>query len=381
MKAAYISSEFDHSNPKVHHSIGYFLTESLKKELDDLQVLPAADRPSRILSKASVVLSKLFTGRKQIPVYQPAILKALAAKNLGKLKETDTDLIFTFGAINIAYLDDPRPKVFFTDATFPAVHEFYEYYSNLNKRTIFNAYQTDRDAFRRAARIIFSSQWAAQSAIDNYDVDQSKIRVVQVGANFENTPQEPEIIKSVENRSRDELNLVFSGGDWKRKQGKKAVEVTKILNNKGIKTILNIIGNAPEISSSHREFIKPHGYIQKFTDEGYAKFKEVHLNSHFLLLLTRADCTPHAIPEANAFALPAITTNVGGIPEMIKDNISGKIFYPEESAGNIADYIAGIFKSGDNYSKMAFNAYSEYKSKLNWQTAAKSFKKIFEEII
>ncbi len=381
MKAAYISSKFDHSNPEILHSIGYFLVESLKNELEDLAVIPAADKSAVILPKISALIGKAFTGKNHIPTYSPAVLRATAAKNLSKLKAINTDLIFSFGAINIAYLEDPRPKVFFTDATFPAVHEFYEFFSNLTKRTIINAYRTETDAFSRADRLIFSSQWAARSAIDNYNIDETKIRVVPVGANFKNTPAEPEILRALENRSSNELNLVFSGGDWKRKQGDKAVEVAEFLNKKGIKTVLNIIGNAPEISSSSREFIKPHGYIQKFNEQGYNKFKTIHLNSHFLLLLTRADCTPHAIPEANAFALPAITTNVGGIPEMVNDDVSGKMFNPEEPAEKIADYIADVYNSKDIYGKMALNAYAEYKNRLNWQSAAKSFKKIFQEII
>jgi glycosyltransferase involved in cell wall biosynthesis len=63
------------------------------------------------------------------------------------------------------------------------------------------------------------------------------------------------------------------------------------------------------------------GYISKSTQEGSEQIDRLLSDAHFLMLPTRADCTPYVIPEANSFGLPCITTNVGGIPTMVKDHV------------------------------------------------------------
>ena len=50
-------------------------------------------------------------------------------------------------------------------------------------------------------------------------------------------------------------------------------------------------------------------------------------NSDLMIYPTKDDCFPLCILEALSYGLPVISTNVGAIPDIIKDKVNGIIIY------------------------------------------------------
>ena len=61
---------------------------------------------------------------------------------------------------------------------------FYPEFSNLCNETIRNGNGMEQAALSNCELAIYSSEWAAASAINNYQVDREKIKVVPYGANL-----------------------------------------------------------------------------------------------------------------------------------------------------------------------------------------------------
>ena len=113
------------------------------------------------------------------------------------------------------------------------------------RETIRAGHATERAAFERAALLIFASQWAANSAIADYNIEPSKIAVVPFGANFIEPPPSELVRHHIEARSADRCELISIGVDWVRKGMPRAIELAEALNNCGLATRLTIIGCKP----------------------------------------------------------------------------------------------------------------------------------------
>ena len=171
------------------------------------------------------------------------------------------------------------------------------------------------------------------------------------------------------------------GVDWLRKGGNTAYYVAKQLNQSGLKTELNVVGCEPLIDEPIPEFLRPLGFINKSTPEGKQRLNRLILESHFLILPSIADCTPIAFPEANSLGVPCLSTNVGGIPTIIRNDENGKLFPVNSDIDKYCDYINNLFLDYTQYKQLAYNSFRAYESRLNWQVAGQKVKELLATII
>ena len=221
---------------------------------------------------------------------------------------------------------------------------------------------------------------SAQGAIRHYGADPGKVKVVPFGANISDKPVVKEIESLIGSRSREIFHLLFLGVDWERKGGQKALEIAKALQESGVRVRLHVVGIRSLPIQEKPDFLIDYGFIGKDTVEGRKKILRLLTQSHFLLLPTKADCSPIVLCEANAFGLPAITTMVGGIPTMIREGINGHLFECDAPPVKVADKIAQAWVDEDGYKDLCRSSYNEYATRLNWDNASKSLRELLEEL-
>ncbi len=158
-----------------------------------------------------------------------------------------------------------------------------------------------------------------------------------------------------------------------------ALEVSKYLNEIGVQTELHIVGYTPEFTVPN--FVKVHGYVSKESEEGKHKINTLLKESHFLILPSIADCTPVVFSEANSFGVPCISTNVGGIGSIIKNDINGQLFQLGAAPNKYGDYIKKVFGNDEKYKELAFSSFNYYLKYLNWDKVGAKLKNYLEEII
>lgn len=370
----YFVTLFDAQNIKNWSGTAYYLSKSLEEagaELEyigNLKSLPDSYYKFRLRNLFYNKILKNKFGR-YISFYEPANLKFIAQQIEKILKNKKGGIVFSPGTIPVAYLKTDKPIVFWTDATFAVMKNYYSDFVGLNKGTINNCNSYEKKAIKNTNLAIFSSNWAAQSAIKDYGANHKKVKMISYGANIECNRTEIDIININKVKSKEICRLLFIGQDWERKGGEYAVRVAEELNKNNIRTELFIVGCSLPQNLKLPDYIKVMGFIKKSQKEGEYLMNKLYSQSHFFILPTLAECTPIVFSEANSFGLPVITTNTGGISSVIKNEVNGYMFGEPMDISASASYIAGVFKDFDKYNSYSLLAFREYQNRLNWQTS------------
>jgi glycosyltransferase involved in cell wall biosynthesis len=387
MNIAYVTT-YDASKLKGSNEwsgTGYHIAKAIKNQSISLDYFGSLKEPCGLnnIRRIKRLYYKLLEKRNYQSDADIRTLKCYAEQVSKKLNtsQKQIDIIFSATVNPIAYLEASQPIVFWADATFANIKDFYPIYTNLSESVIHDWNQMESLALQKAKLAIYSSDWAAQSAINDYGADPSRVKVIPFGSNID-SPFTHETVKDViATRPSDCCKLLFLGVDWIRKGGHVAYEVARELNKSGLKTELTVVGCRPIIDGAIPNFVKPLGFISKATQEGQDQISQLLMDSHFLILPTIADCTPIVFAEANSLGLPCLSTTVGGVPTIIRNGFNGQLFSPEGNISDYCDYITNLFANYKDYKNLALSAFHEYESRLNWSVAGREVKNLLESIL
>jgi len=358
---------------------GTYIAKSLEKQGNEIEYIGNLKSNRKLSGRLKGLYNSKFL-KKGYLYDRTFYIADQYAKQVEKVLNVSTDLIFSPGTIPIAFIKSNKPKVFYTDATFAGMLNFYELFTNLSDDTIRDGNVLEQTALETSKLCIYSSDWAAETAIKNYHVDPKKIKVVPFGANIEEHRSLSVVKDSIDSRNTQKCKLLFLGVDWVRKNGDLAMEVTAKLNESGLETELHVVG-LDNLPLKHcPPFIHNHGFISKSDEKGKNKISDIISNSHFLILPSIADCTPIVFPEANSFGVPCLTTNVGGIPTIIKNNVNGHMFPINNFTDECYIYILKLFNNYSEYRELSLSSFNEYENRLNWNVAGKSIMKLIKDL-
>lgn len=379
MNIAYIT-KYESVDIKNWSGTEYFMAKSLLEQNNSLYYISNLEERLNLFTRFKYQYNKCV-GRKYFLNRSPYVTKEYSKQVLEKLTE-DTDIIFSPGTIPIAHLKTSIPKVFYTDATFASMIDYYDWFKNLSKSTIKEGMKLDQRALDTCDLAIFSSDWAAQSAITDYKCNPEKVKVVPLGANIECELPQEEVKNRINNRSTDTCKLLFVGVEWERKGGDLVLDTTIELNRRGIPTELHIVGlpNLP-IDNNKYPFIFNHGFISKKTEEGLKKMELLFSESHFLFVPSQAEAYGLVFCEAAAYGLPSIATQTGGISTIIKDNINGITYPLSETCITYADFIQSSFSDSIYYKELAIRSYQEYRKRLSWNVAGQKINQYLKALL
>jgi len=288
-----------------------------------------------------------------------------------RLRDLHVDAVFSPGTIPIAHLDTPLPVVYWTDATFAAMVDYYPAYSRLSEASVRTADRMERAAIDRADAAVYASTWAAESALRVYAADPERVHVLPFGANLTSEPDRRQVASLIEKRPRRECRLLFLGVDWHRKGGDLALGVVERLVEMDIPSRLTVVGcRAGDVPKS--KLVDYIGFIDKSTPSGEARLVRLLGDSHFLCLPSRAECSGIVFCEASAYGVPSIAIRTGGVASVVRHASNGYLFHEasfiESAAASIADCMADY---DDVYAPLALSSHEEYRSRLNWTTSTK----------
>ena len=309
---------------------------------------------------------------------EPVILRNYGKQIAARIRDKDIDIVVCLGAAPIAYLEIKQPIVILSDATFAALKNFYPHFTGLIPESLRNGDDMEQRALSRCAAAIFASDWAARSALENYTVDPAKVQVIPFGANIECHRTMADIEEITRRKSFDICRLLFLGVDWTRKGGDLVLEVATELNRRGIPTELHVVGCEPPMATP--DFVVRHGFISKKSPDGAAKFDQLLMDSHFLILPSMAECYGLVFAEASSFGLPSIAPRVGGITTAIADGRNGYTLDPAAPAATYCDVIARLFKDREAYEGMARTSFQEYSERLNWKVAGERIRATIDSV-
>lgn len=377
MKISYISL-YNASDIHNWSGLGYYMSKALKDEGAELDYIGNLNVEVPKIIKAKKLMYKVF---KKKFLYEKTLTYVHEfAKKSYPLIKADSNFIFSPGSTALSFIDSNIPKVFYTDATFAGMVDFYKDFTNLSKEGIAQGHLIEQNALDSCHLAIYSSDWAARTAIEHYKVNPEKVKVIPFGANIESIRTLGDIERIVSLKPQNECNLLFIGVDWHRKGGDLAVKVAEELNANGLKTNLHVVGIKNLDRKSLPDFVKDYGFLSKATAEGRLKLDQLFTDSHFLIVPSRAEAFGLVFCEASSFGLPSLASNVGGIPAAVRNGLNGMTFDLSATEKEYASFILNNFHNYAEYKKLAFSSFNEFDQHLNWRVAGKSLMNLLKSV-
>lgn len=368
MKIAYVTS-YDSSNIEAWSGSSYHILKALRDSGFRTAAIKNLRDRYRYLTGANKLIYAAALSRTCLRDRHPPTLRSYARQVESARAALRCDVVYSPGTISIGYLRAPQPVVFWTDSIFAGMVDFYPAYSNLCRETIRHGHRLEQQALTRCRLAIYSSRWAADSALRNYDVDPDKVKVVPFGANIDCRRTADDIRALVARKDFDTCRSLFVGVDGLRKGGDLALRVAEYLNQQGLPTELHVVGCRPP--GPVPDFVRLHGTVSKRTRAGRRILDRLFSEAHFLIVPSRAECYGVVYAEASSFGLPSLASDSGGIPSVVRDDRNGQTFPLDAGPEDYGEYILAFLSHPDQYERLARSSFQEYAETLNWTSAGR----------
>jgi len=373
LTVGYITST-DPRDKRSWSGIHYKMYESLLNEFEEVYLFGPIKK-KRILDKLLRMLNdihlKVFS-KKYNKHHNIISSKFFANKINSQLKKKKIDVLFVpASSTEIAFLNTSIPICYLSDTSFSQINEYYQMFSGFSSLSNKESNLIEQKAISNSQTQVYSSNWAAEYVINNYSAKKENIYIINFGANIDFVPRLSDINKDFNNT----INFLFLGIDWKRKGGNIAVETFDILVNRGNDISLTICGCTPPNHISNPR-IKVIPFLDKNKDDDNNEFLNLLYKTHLLFVPTRADCTPIVFCEANAFGIPVITTDTGGVTTIIKENINGFALPFDSKPIDYANQIQILLDDRTEIQKLSNQSRKLFDEELNWNTWGKKMREI-----
>jgi glycosyltransferase involved in cell wall biosynthesis len=183
-----------------------------------------------------------------------------------------------------------------------------------------------------------------------------------------------------ENFSSKQNNYLLYFGRLSEEKGVDVLIKAMLLINKNIK--LKIVGNGPEKENLKKitEKLKINNQIEFFGYKNQNELKEIIKNS--LAVVTPSqwyENCPLSILEAFSFGKPVIASNLGGIPELIKNGGNGFLFEPG-NAKDLSEKINSLFENSERINSMGKFAQEQIEKKHNPEIHYQKLMEIYQKL-
>lgn len=376
MRLAFVSVE-DPEDVHFWSGTPHFALEALRAKGIEVELIAPLDRRARYLLAPLKLASRLRNHSIQYGRH-PVVLGSYARQIEKRLRRSSSEAVLAMDTIPISRLRTGLPVVTWVDAVFESMEGYYSgAFRACSPREVAVAHRQEEAALNRASYAIYSSDWAAGTARKHYKVPEQKIQVVRFGANLSGRHSEEDVRHWIDFRLQRQCRLLFMGVDWERKGGPIALRTVEILRERGIPAQLVVVG----CGSPNSPFIENHGFISKSTIDGQQRLRKLFAEATLFLLPTRAEAAGIVFCEASAFGLPSLATATGGVESYVRNGFNGYCLPHEATEKDFADRIQSVLNDVELYRRLSMNAYREFSTELNWDTATSRVIELLEKSI
>lgn len=299
---------------------------------------------------------------------QPAVLSGYARQVARRVAaDGPIDVLLSPGSVPLCHYTGPVPTVFWSDATFDCLVDFYPEATGFSRETVVAGHRMEEVALRNCTLAIYSSDWARDSAAVVYKAPATKLQTVSYGANIDPPNGPPAAADFIAARAGRPPRLLFVANDWRRKGGDLAVAAAAELVRRGRPVVLDVVGQSPP--GPVPPFVTVHGFLDKRSPADRQRLTDLLRSAHALVLPTRADCVPMVIAEAYAHGLPAAVTAVGGVSSVVEDGVTGRLLPLAADAAAWATAVEGMLWPEERRDSLSRAALARFRQSLNWPVA------------
>lgn len=322
------------------------------------------------LNKLAGVSGRL--GRKINWEVEPLALRSFTRALDRQLRKARADAVIAMGWTPLGSKAG-IPIVYWGDATVAQRIDLSPHWSNLSARTKAAIPRLESEWLSSFDATFWATNWAA---------DDSKARYRTIGTHtvpFASNIADP----GVEPKARDAsktISLLAVGVKWHRKGIDRAVLATDELVAGGRDAHLHVVGVQPPDKSWLRPHVTYHGFLSKSQEDERLKLHRLYLEADLFLLPTRNEPFGIVFQEAAAYALPAVTARVGGVPEVVDHLVTGITMAENSTPSEYANAIAELSDDDEAYRSMSSAARQRYEREFTWETCGTKVLGILDEI-
>ena len=122
------------------------------------------------------------------------------------------------------------------------------------------------------------------------------------------------------------------------------------------------------------------GNVVYCTDRSWEEAMSIIKSSSMLVVPSRMESLPTTVKEAFYLNVPVIATNVGGIPELIKNNETG-ILVPPENPSKLAQAVNELLSDKEKATKLAINGNTFVKNNMTWDVILPKYIQFYEDLL
>jgi glycosyltransferase involved in cell wall biosynthesis len=332
--------------------------------LDVVLASPLRERCGHVLKVVQFAHNAALPGYYYSRLREPLIVDGYAQQIRRRISATSPDLIIALSTLPVAHLETNVPIVTWTDSTFAGMVDFYPSYTGLSRRYLALGHAMERSALQRVDLAVFSSAWAARSAVEAYGRPRNSVAVVPYGANIASPS------RLTASRPADGVcRLLVVGRGWQRKGVDLAVRTVAALRARGVPATLDVVGSNPPLGTNLADEITVHGPLEKDDRRADEQLKRLFERASFFLLPARADCSPIVLAEAQAYGIPVVASDVGGIASMMRPGSGGRTYPLGRFVDDATNLIEGLWGDPARYAAEQAAARRAYEQLLNWDRA------------
>ena len=125
---------------------------------------------------------------------------------------------------------------------------------------------------------------------------------------------------------------------------------------------------------------KINGNVVYCTDRSWDEAMKIIKSSSIVVVPSRMESLPTTVKEAFYLNVPVIGTDVGGIPELIKNNETG-IIVPPENPSKLAQAINELLSDKEKAEKLATNGNVFVKNNMTWNVVLPKYIQFYEDLL
>jgi glycosyltransferase involved in cell wall biosynthesis len=172
----------------------------------------------------------------------------------------------------------------------------------------------EQKVFDAALHVVTWSDWARRSVIGEHGLKESKVSTIPPGARLWEMG-DPVFERKAKPR------ILFVGHDFERKGGWDLLNV--FLDHFSDKAELHLVTKALQFDRPLKN-VSVHTGVSSYTKPWHDLFRD----SDIFVLLSRNEPFGLALQEAGGYGLALIGSNVGAIPELVRDGSNGFVIEP-----------------------------------------------------
>jgi glycosyltransferase involved in cell wall biosynthesis len=371
MKILYVAGRWDPTIQNEYSGSDYGAYHMLKKQpgVEVSLVSPLEDTPNFIEKVVSKIYRAVF--KKRLIKYYPSSLREIGKAVNQAVADYQPDVIFSKYSAPIVYARITRPFVYMCDSTVKWTKEVWPDFSKLGFMIM---EKWESKSIQECDRLITFSEASAAVIEKAYGKDAAQIRVLPIPAYIPDQilPARETIQKEI----GEPLQLLLVGKRYHLRGMDIAIETAKLLNAKGIPTVLSIVGIDGE-DQAHAKFL---GVYNKEDPEELRSYFYFFKWADLLIHPSRFHSAGIVISEAAGFGLPTITNAAGGLATTVQHNHTGLVLPEKSPPLAYVEAIRSLINDIPRYQSYRTAARRRFDEELSWEKAGQHLFDIIREV-